>query len=300
MPRLRPCALGLPDPRRRPGRVPESATVGVDHLRPRHGRLGYSTETFGFEPFSRRYEILFLRVLVAWATGNMATLAQADVPRIQRTLAEFTGCMSGRRFENVNYKELDTFHTHFLGDFARFLSLADADKATPIINLADADALVILRRFLSGLRDLETCELPRLAQSSGLLQLASRAFVFDEQVDEAVASILDFARSAAEFETFDSWLSQMASRDADIRVRQAKGRQVLRLYSIPAAKGLEFEQVVIPDASANSFDSAEQEERNLFYVAASRARSKLTMTFTSRPSSFLSVFGRHQDWGQLN
>ena len=38
---------------------------------------GYATEPCGFEPFALRPEILFLRVLVAWATDNIDTLAQA-------------------------------------------------------------------------------------------------------------------------------------------------------------------------------------------------------------------------------
>lgn len=261
---------------------------------------GYSTEPYGFEPFALRPEILFLRVLVAWATDNVGTLVQTDLPRIQRAMAEFTGCMSDKRFKTVNYKDLGTFHTHFLGDVDRFIASADTGDAAPIINFSDGDALGILRRFMARMRDLEPCELPRLVQDSGFVSMARRAFVFDEQVEEAMASMLDFARSAAELETFSAWLDQMANRDADVRRGRARGGQILRLYSIPAAKGLEFDHVVIPDVSAGSFDGRQQEERNLFYVAASRARRKLTMTFTHRPSSFLGPFGRPEDWGALS
>jgi DNA helicase-2/ATP-dependent DNA helicase PcrA len=158
----------------------------------------------------------------------------------------------------------------------------------------------MVRRFLAQMRDLEPRELARQVQDSGFVSMAKRAFVFEEQVEEAMASMLDFARSAAELETFSAWLEQMANRDADVRRGRTKGGQILRLYSIPAAKGLEFDHVVIPDVSAGRFDGRPQEERNLFYVAASRARRKLTMTFTGRPSSFLSSFGRPEDWSALN
>jgi DNA helicase-2/ATP-dependent DNA helicase PcrA len=261
---------------------------------------GYSTQPYGFEPFALRPEILFLRVLVAWATNNIGTLAQADLSHIQRAMAEFTGCMNDKRFKNVSYKNLGTFHTHFLGDLERFIARADKGDSAPIINFSDGDAAAILRPFLAQMRGAEPSELARLVQGSGFVSMAKRAFVFDEQVDEAMASMIDFARSAAELETFSAWLAQMTNRDADVRRGRAKGGQILRLYSIPAAKGLEFDHVVIPDVSAGSFDGLQQEERNLFYVATSRARKKLTMTFTSRPSSFLSSFGRAEDWSALS
>lgn len=262
---------------------------------------GYSTETYGFEPFALRPEILFLRVLVAWATDNVGTLVQADLSLIQRSMAEFTGCISDKRFRKVNYTSLGTFQTHFLGDVERFIARADAsDSAPPVINFSDGDAIGILRRFLEQVRNIEPCELARLVEGSGFASMAKRAFVFDEHVEEASASMLDFARSAAEFGTFSTWLEQMTNRDADVRRGRGKGGQILRLYSIPAAKGLEFDHVVVPDISANRFDGREQEERNLFYVAASRARQKLTMTFTGRPSSFLGSFGRHEDWSALS
>jgi DNA helicase II / ATP-dependent DNA helicase PcrA len=260
---------------------------------------GYSTEPYGFEPFALRPEILFLRVLVAWSTGHIGTLAQANLSRVQRSMAEFTGCVSDPRFKKASYTDLGSFHTHFLGDVQRFTDRADTGDSAPIINFSDDDALGILRRFLVQMRDIEPCELPRLVQDSGFASMARRAFVFDEQVGDAMGSMLDFARSATEMETFGAWLEQMVHRDADAKRGRAKGGQILRLYSIPAAKGLEFDHVVIPDVSADSFAGGTQEERNLFYVAASRARKRLTMTFTGRPSSFLSSFGRPEDWDEL-
>jgi DNA helicase II / ATP-dependent DNA helicase PcrA len=260
---------------------------------------GYATEPYGFEPFALRPEILFLRVLVAWATDNIRTLAHAELSRIQRTMAEFTGCMSDKRFKRARFKDLGAFNTEFLGDIQSFIARADTGDSAPIINFSDSEALGILRRFLAQMQGLEPLDLARLVQNSGFINMARRSFVFDEQVDEAMASMLAFSRSAAELKTFGTWLEQMANRDADVRRGRAKGGQILRLYSIPAAKGLEFDHVVIPDVNAGSFDGHQQEERNLFYVATSRARRKLTMTFTGRPSSFLSSFGRPGDWAAL-
>jgi DNA helicase-2/ATP-dependent DNA helicase PcrA len=260
---------------------------------------GYSTKTFGFEPFALRPEILFLRVLVAWATDNIGTLAQADLPRIQLAMGEFTGCMSSKRSKNVSYRELSTFHTYFLGDVQSFTARTKTGDEGPVICHSDDEAHGKLRRFLRQLRDLEPRDLPRLVQDSGFASMVKRALVSDEQVEEAMTSMLEFAHSAVEVGSFSSWLEQMTLRDIDVSRGRTKGGQILQLYSIPAAKGLEFDHVVIPDVSAGSFDDPQQEERNLFYVATSRARRKLTITFTGRPSTFLSPFGRPEDWGTL-
>jgi DNA helicase-2/ATP-dependent DNA helicase PcrA len=82
---------------------------------------------------------------------------------------------------------------------------------------------------------------------------------------------------------------------------QARGSlPTIRMYSIPAAKGLEFDHVIIPDVSAGVFDGNNQEERNLFYVAASRARKELTMTYQARPSSFLQPFEDSARWDEVH
>lgn len=267
---------------------------------------GYSTETYGFDPFARRAEIVFLRTLVAWASGRLDSLANAPLALLQRALAEFTGCTGDPRVKEklrrakVRFEDLGAFGEHFLGDPRRFVERADRGDAAPLLNFSDAAALAALRRFVEAVqRGIEPALLERLVRDSGLAGLARRAFVFDEQVDDAIASMTDFARSAAEFDRLDAWIDQMAGRDADAQRPRARGAQVLRLYSIPAAKGLEFDHVVIPDVESGRFDGSTKEERNLFYVAASRARKKLTISYAQRPSSLLEAFGREDDWSAL-
>jgi DNA helicase II / ATP-dependent DNA helicase PcrA len=77
-----------------------------------------------------------------------------------------------------------------------------------------------------------------------------------------------------------------------------KARQGLRaservvLSSIPAAKGLEFDHVLVPFLSKGEFGDGSQESRNLLYVALTRARKRLTLTFDpGRPSRFLKDAG---------
>jgi DNA helicase II / ATP-dependent DNA helicase PcrA len=53
----------------------------------------------------------------------------------------------------------------------------------------------------------------------------------------------------------------------------------LALSSIEDAKGLEFRHVFIPDCNTKAFDGVTQDERNLFYVATSRARDNLIISY---------------------
>ncbi|WP_339816214.1 3'-5' exonuclease [uncultured Imperialibacter sp.] len=57
------------------------------------------------------------------------------------------------------------------------------------------------------------------------------------------------------------------------------------IATIPLAKGLEFDEVIVPFASAEHYQS--ESDRNLLYVACTRAMHELTVTFTGEASGFL-------------
>ncbi|MBI2751446.1 MAG: ATP-dependent helicase [Burkholderiales bacterium] len=76
----------------------------------------------------------------------------------------------------------------------------------------------------------------------------------------------------------------MNSIDAQQRQSSAARRRI-RLSTIEDAKGLEFRHVFIPDCNSQSFDGTSQDERNLFYVAASRARDNLVISYKKGASS---------------
>ena len=263
---------------------------------------GFAFETYGFMPYLARPEVHFLRVLVAWATGALDTLSNADLVAVQAALGEFTGFMSDPTSRGVQYKALGPFKEHCLGDPVGFIGqVATKRDDRPLLYRSDQAAINALRRFLSPfMADIAPAGLPRLVEDAGFRLLAKRAFVFDERVDEAMSAMMEFAGSAATFSSFGDWLQQMANRDFAMKSKKRENRRLLQLYSVPAAKGLEFDHVVIPDLDAGAFDRTNQEESNLFYVATSRARKRLTMTFRSRPSSFLSPFGRESDWGAVS
>ncbi|MGN1171477.1 MAG: HelD family protein [Lachnospiraceae bacterium] len=57
------------------------------------------------------------------------------------------------------------------------------------------------------------------------------------------------------------------------------------ITSIRMAKGLEFDEVIVPDADNGNYDS--DYDRNLLYIACTRAMHKLTLFYTGSPSPFL-------------
>ena len=57
------------------------------------------------------------------------------------------------------------------------------------------------------------------------------------------------------------------------------------ITSIRMAKGLEFDEVIVPDVDNRNYDSVY--DRNLLYIACTRAMHKLTLLYTGSPSPFL-------------
>jgi DNA helicase-2/ATP-dependent DNA helicase PcrA len=78
--------------------------------------------------------------------------------------------------------------------------------------------------------------------------------------------------------------------------RGEKNGSVVHLSTIHLAKGLEFDSVfiagaaegVLPHIRSMDSDDALEEERRLMYVAMTRARKKLFISFSGMPSRFLS------------
>ena len=80
----------------------------------------------------------------------------------------------------------------------------------------------------------------------------------------------------------------------------------LRVATMHRVKGLEFDQVFIPELTADqmpyrvelnrrpdqvSRELFEQQERSLLHVAATRAKKRVVVTYSGKPSSFLTPGG---------
>lgn len=78
---------------------------------------------------------------------------------------------------------------------------------------------------------------------------------------------------------------QDESRVALLTEQSAAFKQGVVVCTVHLAKGLEFDRVIVPDASEKNY--ATDIARNLLYVACTRAMHRLTLTFTGRTSPFV-------------
>ena len=121
-------------------------------------------------------------------------------------------------------------------------------------------------------------------------KLLETVFVSKAEVQEALLSIESLAEVANQYSSLNALLKALNSIDIQQWKNQTKTHR-LTISTIEEAKGLEFSHVIILDCNAQAFDGADQEERNLFYVAATRAREFLLITFNPQtPSSYLKYF----------
>jgi len=124
---------------------------------------------------------------------------------------------------------------------------------------------------------------------------------------EDLNQLAAFARQFKDVHEFLSQLALISNVDAEAAPNQTGDREAVNLSSVHQAKGLEFHTVFIiwltdgmfPSARSLDTRDALEEERRLFYVAITRARDELYLTFPhmrlsggygdvfQRPSRFL-------------
>ena len=136
---------------------------------------------------------------------------------------------------------------------------------------------------------------------------AKATFANYELRKEDLGQLAAFARQFKDIHEFLSQLALVSNVDAEPAVNQAGDTEAVNLSSVHQAKGLEFHSVFViwlTDGmfpSTRSLDTREaiEEERRLFYVAITRARDELYLTYPhmrlnagygdmfQRPSRFL-------------
>ena len=68
----------------------------------------------------------------------------------------------------------------------------------------------------------------------------------------------------------------------------------ISITSVRMSKGLEFDEVLIPQADSRTY--ASDFDRSLLYIACTRAMHRLTLTYSGRETQFISgqkLSGRH-------
>ncbi|MEX2054098.1 MAG: UvrD-helicase domain-containing protein [Candidatus Colwellbacteria bacterium] len=132
-----------------------------------------------------------------------------------------------------------------------------------------------------------------ILKTSDYFELLSRKYDNSEDRTENVRELITFA---SEFDTLASFMERVALLGANDSINRVGEKDApIKLMTIHLAKGLEFEDVYIAGANEGmlphhrSFFSDEdlEEERRLMYVAMTRAKEGLNISFYSLASRFL-------------
>jgi DNA helicase-2/ATP-dependent DNA helicase PcrA len=131
---------------------------------------------------------------------------------------------------------------------------------------------------------------------------------------EDLNQLMNFAAGFSNTSEFLAQLSLMTNMDAEVESAGAVSRddEAIKLSTIHQAKGLEWKAVFVimlcdglfPSSRSTESTEGEEEERRLFYVAVTRARDELYLTYPrirmtsnqtdmwQQPSRFLNEFGK--------
>ncbi len=262
---------------------------------------GIAYQCMGFVSYLRRPEVLFVRTVYAIASGRLDTLGGAETRRlIPDALFEMTQTPP-LKADDPDFQSAEAFMREARSAAADSEQVVAKIFKQHILDWAPAQVKQRLQKALAAVQQgagfaafLAALEMPKFGRD---------VFVEKERREElgrhmkgllaASAehrSALDFFQS---LQVLDEAQAQRVAARAEGKVfsHKHKSRPTITLASAAHVKGLEFEHVLLPYLAQGVFPDAKAEaagERNLFYVAATRARQRLTLLVNAeRPSSFV-------------
>jgi DNA helicase-2/ATP-dependent DNA helicase PcrA len=249
---------------------------------------GLDYRTAGFDTYLMRPEVLFVRGLMAHARADFPAIEDLDTRmRILKSLLLFCGsfveCDSTdpdkrQETELRAIKEVATqpgLATHFVDNQV-------LRNAPPHIqNLVEAALDLIATNATDVLME-------RFVRVLSPQRLAARVMVRTDDIEQVSANIRGLVQSAATFDNVESFFRAMNARE--VRQKAMRSKHCVLLSSIEAAKGLEFEHVIMPGLNKGEFavGGNTTDNRNLLYVGMTRAKNRLTILYDgARPSKYL-------------
>lgn len=174
------------------------------------------------------------------------------------------------------------------------------EDSLPFLKGKARKSLTELKKFLVTLRNLAEAQAPIEELLSEALDIYYKDQLSElyEDIDERMGDISQLISYAANYESIDELLAQSALNQSftgrDIYEDEGgfEGKGRVTLTTIHQAKGLEWEIVFLTDLNDGNLphrmcfgDSAlMEEERRLFYVAVTRAKDYLFVSFTRSPT----------------
>jgi DNA helicase-2/ATP-dependent DNA helicase PcrA len=238
---------------------------------------GIDYRTAGFAPYLMRPEVLFVRGLIAHARQAFDGIEQAETRlAVLRALLLFSGA------------ELEDEKAS-LAEVVAQSKLVGVFIDNQVLRLASPMARSLMQSAIAVLQAEQTDDLlTHFLQALQPHQLAARVMVRTPDIEQVAANMAGLVRSAATFDNLESFFRATNARE--IRQQAMKGQNCIVLSSIEAAKGLEFDHVIMPGLNKGEFaiGGHSADNRNLLYVGMTRARHRLSILCDdSRPSKYL-------------
>lgn len=258
----------------------------------------------GFASYLRRPEVLFVRTVFAVASGRLDTMGGPDTRAlVPDALFELTRAQVIDAATDPDHGSAEAF----LREARRHASASEAVVQRIFMDHVRAKAPASVRRRLDLALQVVQDSQDRCSFDAFLEALDMHRFALDVYVSarrrQAVLAHMEGLRAAARHypTILDFFRSLQALDEAhDLRLaNRAAGKVFSNKAHIPSVtlaraahvKGLEYEHVLLPYLEEGVFparDAPLADEANLFYVAATRARQRLTvMPDASRPSRFV-------------
>ena len=254
------------------------ASVGIEHellLK------GMTYQTVGFRPFLQRPEIAFVRMLLAIAVDHQSKLIPPALLEAKQAVWEFMGSnlpvldAQEATDKTINSATEENFRQYVFPGLLGEAEQETQDSIHAAMEIATSNDALKIKDFIDAL---------------DFNRIGKKIYVSEADLEEVSCALDSIGKVANGYTSIDSFLSAMNTFDHALRKPSAAHRQ-LRLSTIEDAKGLEFRIVFIPDCNKKTFDNGTQDERNLFYVAASRAKELLVMGHAKdAESSYLKHF----------
>jgi len=268
---------------------------------------GVDYQTRGLQPYVRQPEVLLVRALLAVAGGGYDALRSLTTrEELVRSVVLFCDVELG--FEETESEDAEAR----LQTAIRYIQ-ADADMLRPFVEQqllkrsspqraqAMTRAIAIARQALecAGKGNSQEATHRRwfaeFVQALDLPHWVGQVFVRQERRDAALAYFDGLQQAAAQHATPQAYFERLAQLESRLEeglaathsahkraIRRAADRKsTVTLATVADVKGLEFEHVLMPFVETGRFPDAHAEaawqERNLFYVGITRARSRLTV-----------------------
>lgn len=278
-----------------------SQSIAIENELHQRG-IAYRCE--GFASYLHRPEVLFVRCAYAVASGRLDTLGGADTRRlIPDALFEITQAPV-LAAEDSDFASAEAFLREARTEAAASEQVVARIFSEHVMAWASAAVRQRLQKAMAVAQGAggAGCKFADFLAALDMPRFAQDAYVDRERRDEVqrhMQGLLAASRQFAGALAFFGFLQQLDEAQ-ETRQRELAGGLVrsnkrhataITLAAAEHVKGLEFEHVVLPFLEHGVFPDAHaalSDERNLFYVAATRARAKLSLLVHElRPSPFV-------------